>query len=70
VAISVREHNIYKIVSRLLLTMRRCMKTTGEDVLEDILLEHLKGDRHTVKKTVGPTFYAATLAARSGRSIC
>jgi hypothetical protein len=50
--------------------MRRCMKTTGEDVLEDILLEHLKGDRHTVKKTVGPTFYAATLAARSGRSIC
>ena len=36
--------------------MRRRMNSTGEDVLDDILLEHLKGDRHTLKKTVGVMF--------------
>jgi hypothetical protein len=33
------------------------MKTTGEDALDDILLEHLMGDQHTIQKTVRLSYH-------------
>jgi len=35
----------------------RRAESSGEDILDDILLENLKGDVHTLKKTVSFDFH-------------